>query len=317
MRATVAERRGRVYFPAHMEASSVQGGETRHSIRRPEYLLDRPVAARFVIVVLVPLIFGAFTGWMLGISKPVYIGLQVLGAIGGYMGGWEHRRGREAALRGLLGGLCFGGGILLLHQLTGDTPKVKLPEPPIVLLAFTGGIGAALAAFGAAARRTREEKGPPEKFKLDFSLWLRGEYYGFAGSLVLFISLFLPWYGTSSNPNAKINGARGTFDAFATFKILDILLVGACTAPFILAWIVARGHALTWRPGEVTMIVGMTAFVLIILNGIILGKPGDPDSEISLKIGWFIGLLGSAGICAAGVLRQAEQARDRKPPGVL
>src|SRR4051812_13011152 len=102
MRATVAERRGRVYFSPHMEASSVQGGETRHSIRRPEYLLDRPVALRFALVVVVPLIFGGFTGWMLGVSKPVYIGLQVLAAIGGYMGGWEHRSGREAAVRGVL-----------------------------------------------------------------------------------------------------------------------------------------------------------------------------------------------------------------------
>jgi hypothetical protein len=49
----------------------------------------------------------------------------------------------------------------------------------------------------------------------------------------------------------------------------------------------------------------------------VLGKPGSPDSEIELKFGWFIGLIGSAGICAAGVLRQAEQARERKPPGVL
>jgi hypothetical protein len=65
------------------------------------------------------------------------------------------------------------------------------------------------------------------------------------------------------------------------------------------------------------MIVGMTAFVLILLNGVVLGKPGGPDSEIQLKIGWFVGLLGAAGICAAGVLRQAEQARGRKPPGVL
>src|SRR3954452_15424463 len=260
MRATVAERPQRLYFPAHMEASSVQGGETRHSIRRPEYLLDRPVAARFVIVVLVPLIFGAFTGWMLGISKPVYIGLQVLGAIGGYMGGWEHRRGREAALRGLLGGLCFGGGILLLHQLTGDTPKVKLPEPPIVLNAFTGGIGAILASWGAGSRRRREEAGEPEPFKLDFSLLRPGEFVGFAAAGVLVFSLFLPWYGTSSNPNAKINGIHGpaggtTFDAFQTFKVLDVLLIAACTAPFILAWIVIRGHALTWRPGEITMIV--------------------------------------------------------------
>jgi hypothetical protein len=256
-------------------------------------------------------------GYFLGHSKTVYIVLQIVAAIGGYVAGFEHRSGREAAIRGFIGGACFGGGILLMHELTGDKPTVKLPEPPVVLMAFTAGIGAVLAAFGAGARATREEKGPPEPFKLDFSLWLPGEYYGFLGAGVLLLSLFLPWYGTSTNPNAKINGIRGTFDAFQTFKLLDILLVLACTSPFILAWIIARGHALTWRPGEVTMIVGMTAFVLIFLNGIILGKPGSPDSEIELKIGWFVGLLGSAGICAAGVLRQAEQARDRKPPGVL
>ena len=48
------------------------------------------------------------------------------------------------------------------------------------------------------------------------------------------------------------------------FGTLDWLLVAACTAPFILTWIIARGHALTWQPGEVTMIVGITAFVLIL-----------------------------------------------------
>lgn len=299
-----------------MEASSVSG-EERHTFTRPVYLLDRPLALRLVLVVVVPTTFGLICGYFLGTSKTIYIALQIVAAIGGYVGGFEHRSGREAAVRGFLGGAFFGAGILLMHELTGDAEKVELPHPPIILLAFTAGIGAILAAFGASARATREEKGPPEPFKLDFSLWLRGEYYGFAGAAVLFLALFLPWYGTSTNPNAEINGARGTFSAFATFGLLDILLVGACSAPFILAWIVARGHALTWRPGEVTMIVGMTAFVLIVLNGIILGKPGGPDSEIQLKIGWFIGLLGSAGICAAGVLRQAEQARDRKPPGVL
>jgi hypothetical protein len=299
-----------------MEASSVSG-EERHTFTRPVYLLDRPLAVRILLVVLVPGIFGLICGFFLGHSKTVYIALQIIAGIGGYVAGFEHRSGREAALRGLTGGAFFGGGILLMHQITGDHEAVKLPEPAIILLAFTAGIGAILGAFGAGARATREEKGPAEPFKLDFSLWLPGEYYGFAGSAVLFLSMFLPWYGTSTNPNAEINGARGTFDAFATFKVLDILLVAACTAPFILAWIIARGHALTWRPGEVTMIVGMTAFVLIVLNGVILGKPGGPDSEIELKIGWFVGLLGSAGICAAGVLRQAEQARDRKPPGVL
>jgi hypothetical protein len=61
----------------------------------------------------------------------------------------------------------------------------------------------------------------------------------------------------------------------------------------------------------------MTAAVLIILNGIVLGKPGGPDSEISLKIGWFVGLIGALAIAAGGIIRQAELARERKPPGVL
>jgi len=299
-----------------MEASSVPGEERHPSFTRPEYFSDRPVALRVVLVVVVPTIFGLICGYFLGHSKTVYIALQIVAAIGGYIAGWEHRSRGEAAIRGLAGGAFFGTGILVMHELLDRKPLVDLPHPAIILLVFTAGIGAILAAVGASARAAREEN-PPKPFKLDFSLWMRGEYYGFAGAAVLFLSLFLPWYGTSANPNAQINGARGTFNAFQTFKLLDILLVAACTAPFILAWIVARGHALTWRPGEVTMIVGMTAFVLIFLNGIILGKPGGPDSEIELKIGWFIGLLGSAGICAAGVLRQAEQARDRKPPGVL
>ena len=299
-----------------MEVTSVSR-EDRHTFTRPAYLLDRPLAVRVVMVVLVPAVFGAITGLFLGSSKTIYILLQVVAAIGGYAAGFEHRTAREAAVRGFIGGAVFGGAILAVHELTGASPEVKLPQPAILLLVATAGIGAILGAFGAGARAAREEKGPAEPFKLDISLWKPGEWYGFLGAGVLFFSLFLPWYGTSTNPNAQINGARGTFSAFATFKLLDILLVAACTAPFILAWIIARGHALTWRPGEVTMIVGMTAFVLIVLNGIVLGKPGGPDSEIQLKVGWYVGLLGSIGICAAGVLRQAEQAHDRKPPGVL
>jgi hypothetical protein len=297
-----------------MEATPVRG-EERHSFTRPEYFLDRPLVLRFVLVVLVPGIFGAITGYFLGHSKTVYIALQVVAAIGGYIAGWEHRSGKEGAARGFLGGAVFGGGILLVHELTGDKPVVDLPHPAIVLVAFTAGIGAILGSWGAGARARREEA--KEEFSVDFSLLRPGEFVGFIGAGVLFLSLFLPWYGTSSNPNAQINGARGTFNAFQTFKVLDILLVAACAAPFILAWIVVRKHALTWRPGEITMIVGMTAIMLIFLNGIILGKPGSPDSEISLKIGWFVGLIGAGCICVGGVLRQAELARDRKPPGVL
>lgn len=152
---------------------------------------------------------------------------------------------------------------------------------------------------------------------MDFGRLQRGEYIGFVGVAILLFSLFLDWFSTGDSKNGEINGHQGTFNAFDTFKTLDWLLIAACAAPFILAWIIVRGHSLTWRPGEITMIVGMTALALIILNGVVLGRPGEPDSEISIKIGYFVGLIGAALICAGGVIRQAEGARARKPPGTL
>jgi len=153
---------------------------------------------------------------------------------------------------------------------------------------------------------------------MDFGRLQRGEYIGFVGVGVLLLSLFLTWFETNpDNENAQINGERGEFNAFDTYGSLDWLLVAACLAPFVLAWIVVRGHKLTWRPGEITMIVGMTAFALIILNGVILGRPGDPDSEIDIKIGYYVGILGAAMICAGGIIRQAEGDRARKPPGTI
>ena len=92
--------------------------------------------------------------------------------------------------------------------------------------------------------------------------------------------------------------------------------MAACAAPFILTWIIARGHALTWKPGEVTMIVGIVAFMLILCNGIILGRPGD-SVDIGLAIGYFVGLLASLGLLVAGYLRQAVYETARKPPGVI
>jgi hypothetical protein len=65
------------------------------------------------------------------------------------------------------------------------------------------------------------------------------------------------------------------------------------------------------------MIVGISYFVLILCNGVILGKPGEPEGEISRGIGYFLGLLGCVGITAGGLVRQAFYARARKPPGVL
>jgi hypothetical protein len=155
---------------------------------------------------------------------------------------------------------------------------------------------------------------------LDFSRLTPGELLGMGASLVLLASLWLPWFTTSGNPNSRINsagiGPNDSATAWQTFRILDWALLAACAAPFILSWIVARGHKLTWRPGEVTMIVGITALVLILCNGIILGKP-EPGIEVGLHIGYFVAILGTIGMAIAGYVRQSFYTDARKPPGVL
>jgi hypothetical protein len=285
----------------------------------PPFLRSRPIPVQVVLVAGVPAAFGALCGWILGVNETAYLVLSLLALIGAYVAGREHPNGREAALRGAIAGAFFGGGILLVHEATGKEPKADLPEPEILLLAVTVVVSALAGAFGGMDRKRLEEsESPPQGFSLKRLHW--SELLGFLGSAVLLGSLWLPWFSTSGNPHSKIGtaaiGPNQSADAWQTFRILDILLAAACLAPFILAYIVARNAELSWKPGEVTMIVGITCVVLILCNGIILGKP-KPNIEISLSFGYLVALLGAAALFASGFLRQALHQDQSKPPGVL
>ncbi len=154
---------------------------------------------------------------------------------------------------------------------------------------------------------------------VDVSRLTPAEYGGCIAAIVLVLSLFLPWFGTSeTNENSQLAGASGgdTVNALQTFAVLDFVLVAGATAPFILSWIIARGHKLTWKPGEVTMVVGITCFVLVLCNGVILGRPGD-TVEITLELGYLVALLACVGMAASGFVRQSRYTEGRKPPGVI
>lgn len=150
---------------------------------------------------------------------------------------------------------------------------------------------------------------------------------GAVASLVLLVSLlFLPWYSLADNPTRAsgegfVCGA-GDFECtgIETFPILGPLLVLAALAPPILGYIVARGHRLSWPPGEVTMVVGFTAFVLIAYNGLI-DRPGSglEESGVGLDYGYYVALAATAGIAAVGYLRAAESGgrRERRAPGTV
>ena len=145
----------------------------------------------------------------------------------------------------------------------------------------------------------------------------RGEFLAVLGGLLLALGVFLPWYATNpDNRNANLDGARGSFSGWDAHPILHWLLLAAAAAPLILAWVIIRDHELSWPRGEMTAVVGMIALVLVLYVGLV-DRPGEPSGQISLKLGWFVSLLGIAGFIVGRALRAGTSERPRKPPGVL
>jgi hypothetical protein len=161
---------------------------------------------------------------------------------------------------------------------------------------------------------------------VQFSKLSRSEVLGMAAAALLVVSvLFLPWFELEENP-ARDAGTgficgqdEYSCTGFETFPILRWLLLAAASAPFILAYIVVRGKQLSWPPGEMTMVVGFTAFVLIAYNGL-LDTPGSQTEEIGVTkaIGYYLALLASAGIATSGISRSMEANQGpRKAPGTV
>ena len=156
---------------------------------------------------------------------------------------------------------------------------------------------------------------------------------GGLASALLALSLFLlPWYtlpgipqreqgSDQYNPDAFICGA-GELECtgFETFPILRWLLLLAALAPPILAWILIRGHKLSWAPGELTMVAGFAAFVLIAYNGL-LDRPGQGPAEIgnTLEVGYYVALAAAALIAGTGFTRSVQSGgrKARSAPGTV
>ena len=171
------------------------------------------------------------------------------------------------------------------------------------------------------------ERVSAERADLDASKLDRTEIVGMIAAAILVISVFLEWYTLSTDPsvvqrgNDPSNWACGvgntSCSGWNTFPVVSILLIGAALAPFILSWIVIRGHALSWPRGEMTAVVGLIAFVLVAFNGII-DTPQD-GLEISLSFGYWLALIASFAIFLSGGFRAVESGggAQRKPPATF
>jgi hypothetical protein len=161
---------------------------------------------------------------------------------------------------------------------------------------------------------------------MDFSKRSKTDVIGAIAALVMVFSLiFLDWFSLaetdprSAGEDFICGVGQYTCTGWDTFPIMRWLLLAAATAPFILTYIIMRGHKLSWAPGEMTMVVGFAMLVLIGYNGII-DRPGSGTSEIGvgLDYGYWIALISTMAIAATGFLRsQAGQKRERKAPGTV
>jgi hypothetical protein len=152
---------------------------------------------------------------------------------------------------------------------------------------------------------------------MDNSSLSRHEMVAMVGGALLAVGLFLPWYD-AANRRASINGTPGpeTFTGWEVHDIQRWLWLAAAASPFILAYIVLRGHKLSWARGEMTAVVSIAAFGLIAYAGLI-DRPGEPSGLIGLEWGYWVALLGVILMLVGSALRASRSERPRKPPGVL
>jgi hypothetical protein len=119
---------------------------------------DRPLVLRIITGGVVPALFGAAAGIVLGVSAGGYWAMQLVALAGGIFAGFEHADGWDGADRGLAGGAIFGTGLLVAHAIAGTDEKVTLPSFEPILVIFTAIIGLFAGALGGRLRRAAMER---------------------------------------------------------------------------------------------------------------------------------------------------------------
>ncbi len=118
----------------------------------PPLLREQPRPVQVLLAVVVPAVYGAVTGYFLGVSEVTYLVLSAIGVLGGIGAGFDHLGAAAGAKRGLLGGSIFGAAILVAHEIHGADAKATLPHPGILLIAVTAILGMAFGALGGVLR---------------------------------------------------------------------------------------------------------------------------------------------------------------------
>src|SRR5688572_23992161 len=96
------------------------------------------------------------------------------------------------------------------------------------------------------------------------------ELVAMVGGLMLGAAVFANWY-ESVSPLATLGGhtGLGVYSGWQTHDTIRWILLAMAIAPFILAYIIVRDHQLTWARGELTAVLAIFAFGLLLYIGVV------------------------------------------------
>ncbi len=151
---------------------------------------------------------------------------------------------------------------------------------------------------------------------MDLSRISRSELIAIVGGILLAAGLFFAWYHVGVNDRIGSATTGDTVTGWTVHTTIRWLLLAAAAAPIILAYILLRGHALSWPRGEVTAVVAIAAAGLVAYQ-MFVAKPGTTTGETSLRIGAFISLFGALLMLGGSAARASQVERARKPPGTI
>jgi hypothetical protein len=127
----------------------------------PPLLEEHPLPLRIILAGVVPAVYGALTGYFVGVSEVTYLVLSVIGIVGGIGAGFDHLGTAAGAKRGLLAGTIFGASILIAHEIHGAEAKADLPDPAILLVLLTAVLGSAFGGIGGRLRERMQARSAP------------------------------------------------------------------------------------------------------------------------------------------------------------
>ncbi len=132
-----------------------------------------------------------------------------------------------------------------------------------------------------------------------------------AGSLLLAIALFLPWYVTDPHSAASnIDGVKGSLSGWTVHEAMRYAVLGLAVVQLVLS-VAALARPQSARDlAEAAMVMAVNSFGIVVYFGLIY-RPGEPMNTISLRYGWFLALIGVVVALVAAVARVQASSRRR------